>query len=593
AVYEGINVSTEERVAIKIILPHLAEDMSIQTLFLNEARTLTQLSHAALVQYRLLAREPQLGVFYIVTEFIDGPALSEVLSERMVSPEEFRQLAIRLASGLAAAHDLQKIHRDVTPDNVLLAAGRLDRAKIIDFGIAKDLSAVNKTVIGDGFAGKFAYVAPEQFDGSSGVGPWTDIYSLGLLLLAVALRCAPPMGATISGAVEARRTVPDLSAVPQAYRPVLAKMLVPDPANRYRSMRDVVTAFETAVEPAAGPLAVATQTAKAPAAAPSPVTARIAPLPFIAHMPRPVLIGAGAAVAAALLFVAIMLPWSDWLSSAPPIVPVAVRPVAPPKPVVNNLEKARAAMEAALGGIGCSWLDMDYPVRAPDGLRVAVSGVGPMDDSLSAYIAATLAAAGGAAGARVIADAGGVTPVSPQVCGLLDAFRAFREPSSKSGRGLVAMQTQFHLQMDPPGCKALGMRQARVVMDMNIGDPSADFALLGVDESGGAQVIFNSRKDFERLRIGHPQMASVLPNDSYRLGFCTDEKSVAASPNHLAGILLIKGAGPFDLDMTTVTAKGRTTDTAVLPADWPQRFASWARAGNWSTQMAWYQVLDN
>src|ERR1700712_2427025 len=80
-VYEGINVNSDERVAVKVILPHLAADPQIQAMFRKEARTLTRLNHAALMQYRVLAQEPRLGVFYIVTEYIDGQNLSDVLSE--------------------------------------------------------------------------------------------------------------------------------------------------------------------------------------------------------------------------------------------------------------------------------------------------------------------------------------------------------------------------------------------------------------------------------------------------------------------------------------------------------------------------------
>ena len=72
-VFEGVNINQDdERVAIKVILPHLAADPNVLAMFRKEARTLTRLSHPALVQYRVLAQEPQLGVLYIVTEYIDG-----------------------------------------------------------------------------------------------------------------------------------------------------------------------------------------------------------------------------------------------------------------------------------------------------------------------------------------------------------------------------------------------------------------------------------------------------------------------------------------------------------------------------------------
>jgi serine/threonine protein kinase len=161
-VFEGINVSSDERVAIKVMLPALAADPNVQAMFRKEARTLTRLSHPALVQYRVLAQEPQLGVLYIVTEFIDGANLCDVLATLKPTGADIRLLARRLADGLRVAHSLGAIHRDISPDNVLLEGGRLEAAKVIDFGIAKDLDPSTKTIVGDGFAGKLNYVAPEQ-----------------------------------------------------------------------------------------------------------------------------------------------------------------------------------------------------------------------------------------------------------------------------------------------------------------------------------------------------------------------------------------------------------------------------------------------
>src|SRR6201992_4017768 len=80
-VYEGINVNSDERVAIKVMLPSLAADPKVQAMFRKEARTLTRLAHPAVVQYRVLAREPRLNALYIVTEFVDGVELTDVLGQ--------------------------------------------------------------------------------------------------------------------------------------------------------------------------------------------------------------------------------------------------------------------------------------------------------------------------------------------------------------------------------------------------------------------------------------------------------------------------------------------------------------------------------
>jgi len=140
-VFEGCNVNTDEKVAIKVMLPALANDEKVIAMFRKEARTLTKLHHPALVQYRVLAQEPQLHVLYIVTDYIDGVNLSNVLGEVSRSPEELAGLLRRLAAGLGAAHQLGAVHRDISPDNVILADDDIHKAKIIDFGIAKDLDA--------------------------------------------------------------------------------------------------------------------------------------------------------------------------------------------------------------------------------------------------------------------------------------------------------------------------------------------------------------------------------------------------------------------------------------------------------------------
>ena len=255
-VYEGFNVSTDERVAIKVILPALAADPNVRAMFLREAKTLGNLHHPAVVNYRVAADDPQLNVFYIVTEFIDGAALSDMLAELDATPEQLRRLTRRLAEGLGAAHARGVVHRDMSPDNVLLPDRALDQAKIIDFGIAKDTDPSKGTIIGDGFAGKLGYVAPEQFgDFDRSVGPWTDVYSLGLVILALIQKRNVDMGATLVEAVDKRRAGPDLSMTPDSLRPVLAAMLAADPAKRLRSMDEVIAALDAigAGAPAAKP----------------------------------------------------------------------------------------------------------------------------------------------------------------------------------------------------------------------------------------------------------------------------------------------------------------------------------------------------
>jgi serine/threonine protein kinase len=244
-VYEGVNVNAEERVAVKVILPHLAADPKVQALFRKEAKTLTSLAHPALVQYRVLAREPRKDLLYIVTDFIDGEPLTNLIGRNSPTTAELAMLTRRLAEGLHAAHSHGAIHRDISPENVLLPDGVLSRAKIIDFGIAKSMEIGAQTVVGDGFAGKLGYVAPEQFgDFDRRIGPWTDVYSLGLVVLALAGGRAPDMGTTLVEAIDRRRAGADLGPVPPLLQPLFLRMLTPDPRGRPQTMAEVISALD-------------------------------------------------------------------------------------------------------------------------------------------------------------------------------------------------------------------------------------------------------------------------------------------------------------------------------------------------------------
>jgi len=106
-----------------------------------------------------------------------------------VSADDLLIIARRVSEGLEAAHARGIVHRDLSPDNIILRGGQPSEAVIIDFGIAKDENPGAETIVGNEFAGKYAYAAPEQLSGNADAR--TDLYSLGALLLA-SFRGAPP-----------------------------------------------------------------------------------------------------------------------------------------------------------------------------------------------------------------------------------------------------------------------------------------------------------------------------------------------------------------------------------------------------------------
>ena len=239
-VYRARHAEMNTLHAIKIILPELAGDTRIVDLFRREASVLRTIRHDAIVAYDGVFRDENARL-YLVMEFVDGPSLSKLFKEGALPPAQVRQLRDRLTDGLAAAHDKGVIHRDLSPDNVILPGGELTKAKIIDFGISKMVDPAAKTIIGDDFAGKYSYVSPEQVGLYGGkIDPRSDIYSLGLVLASAASGAPLDMGSSPISVIEARRAVPKLERVPAVLRPELTAMLQPDPADRPQSMRDLM-----------------------------------------------------------------------------------------------------------------------------------------------------------------------------------------------------------------------------------------------------------------------------------------------------------------------------------------------------------------
>jgi eukaryotic-like serine/threonine-protein kinase len=239
-IYKGHTVQTGDPVAIKTIRPDFAENEAAIALFTKEAAALHNLYHEAIVRYYVFTTDPVLGCTYLAMEYVDGQPLSEILKSGPLTFDSVRILQRRLASGLQAAHELGIVHRDVSPDNVILPGGNVARAKIIDFGIARTTFAGDQTVIGGGFAGKLGYVSPEQLGLFGGeVTAKSDIYSLGLVLAEALSGRSLDMGGTQIEVIDKRRKVPDVSKLDRRMRPLLDRMLQPKPADRPASMAEV------------------------------------------------------------------------------------------------------------------------------------------------------------------------------------------------------------------------------------------------------------------------------------------------------------------------------------------------------------------
>jgi serine/threonine-protein kinase len=184
-VFRGHNIQTGDPVAIKVVLPEFARDEMILDLFRKEARILNHLSHDAIVRYHVFTLDRTIGRPYLAMEYAGGPSLAERIKTGPLPEDDVAYLQVRLADGLQRAHEAGVIHRDISPDNVILPDGKVKSAKIIDFGIARSANVGGATLLGGSFAGKYNWVSPEQLGLFGGeVTPQSDIYSLGLVLAA-------------------------------------------------------------------------------------------------------------------------------------------------------------------------------------------------------------------------------------------------------------------------------------------------------------------------------------------------------------------------------------------------------------------------
>ena len=240
-VYRGHNIQTGDPVAIKVVLREFARDQGILALFRKEASILNHLSHDAIVRYHVFSIDPTINRPYLAMEFVDGQSLGERMHRGPIEAREAHRMLARLASGLSVAHEAGIIHRDLSPDNIVLPGGNVDKSKIIDFGIARSANIGGGTLIGGNFAGKYNFVSPEQLGLFGGdVTERSDIYSLGLVI-AGALRGTPiDMNGSPVEVIEKRRTRPDLTSIDAELRPLLEAMLEPDPQDRTQSAADIV-----------------------------------------------------------------------------------------------------------------------------------------------------------------------------------------------------------------------------------------------------------------------------------------------------------------------------------------------------------------
>jgi tetratricopeptide (TPR) repeat protein/tRNA A-37 threonylcarbamoyl transferase component Bud32 len=250
AVYQAWDEELGVAVAIKVIRPEVLADPDaseeIERRFKRELLLARQVTHRNVVRIHDLGEID--GIKYITMPYIQGSDLATVLKRQgKLSVSRAIAIARQVAAGLSAAHEAGVVHRDLKPENIMIDG---DFALIMDFGIARGLSAVDGTMVGV-VRGTIGYMAPEQARGEN-VDQRADVYSFGLILYDMLLG---RVRHTKSGQTAVAELMERMQRAPQSAREVdpeipaevdeiLNRCVEPDPANRYQTSAELVQALE-------------------------------------------------------------------------------------------------------------------------------------------------------------------------------------------------------------------------------------------------------------------------------------------------------------------------------------------------------------
>ncbi|GII31045.1 serine/threonine-protein kinase [Planotetraspora mira] len=249
-IWRAFDQSLQRVVAIKVLDGSLDGDDPGRELIRREARATARLIHPDAIEVYDYGETVTSGgrlAAYVVMRLLEGRPLSDRIAEGPLPWREATAIAQGLARVLAAAHERGIVHRDVTPENVLLAA---DGAKLLDFGIAAFVGETDDHLVDD--FGTPPYVAPERLR-SPAADPAVDVYSLGVLLFEM-LTGAPPYPEKTWEAIEtARREGPPPSpdgvpGLPARIAELCRRCLAADPALR-PGARELATALRSASRP--------------------------------------------------------------------------------------------------------------------------------------------------------------------------------------------------------------------------------------------------------------------------------------------------------------------------------------------------------
>jgi eukaryotic-like serine/threonine-protein kinase len=253
-VYLAEDTRLRRKVALKTIAPDLTQDVRGLRRFEQEAQAASALNHPNILTIYEFGEAD--GIRFIASEFIEGATLRQKLTTGRMDVSSAIDVAIQMASALAAAHDHGIVHRDIKPENVIVRSDGI--VKILDFGIAKlgearlgttilgNASAVTSSISQTGLVlGTARYMSPEQARGAD-VDGRSDIFSLGSVIYELITGHHAFEGGTASDViaeilkVEPPAPVDFAPDLPYEVERIIGKALRKDRANRYQSVRDLL-----------------------------------------------------------------------------------------------------------------------------------------------------------------------------------------------------------------------------------------------------------------------------------------------------------------------------------------------------------------
>ncbi|MGB3863381.1 MAG: serine/threonine-protein kinase, partial [Candidatus Aminicenantaceae bacterium] len=181
----------QEEVALKLIKPEIAVDEGMIERFRNELKMARKITHKNICRMYDLNEED--GTPYITMEYVSGEDLKSLIRKQgKLSEERTIAIARQVCEGLAAAHELGVVHRDLKPQNIMI--DEKGNAKVMDFGIARSVEAAGVTATGM-IIGTPDYISPEQVEGEE-ADQRSDIYALGVILFEMVIGSVPFKGDT-------------------------------------------------------------------------------------------------------------------------------------------------------------------------------------------------------------------------------------------------------------------------------------------------------------------------------------------------------------------------------------------------------------